>query len=864
MSTADVGIYACKVSNEYGAATSRDYTLALIDTNKQAPIDTTGQEPVDTTKPGPIDTSGQAPIDTTKQVQIDTTKPLITLLSHKNGQTVTTSPVTIIAGVSDSSGISFVLINHDTAKTTGAGFEKSIPLSTGGNEITIEAADKSKNRNVAALTFSLLFEPTAQDSSPPVITLLSHKDGQTVTDTSITIAVQAHDDNGVKFVALNKDTITETGGSYRKNVRLQLGSNSFTVVARDNSVNGNRDSIHFAIICDPTAFDSTGPTITPVSHSPGQVVANSAISFKAAAKDTCGISLVTINGSPVTGAEGVYSKEITLTAGSNTIVIVATDNSTAKNSDTLFLAIIYDPTAEDTSGPVITISSHSDGQVLTVQPVVLKVTVNDQNGVSSVTINGDTVQPKTGNSYEKEITLQEGSNTVAIEALDNSRKKNVSQKTLNLTYDPPPKAISLSQPNSVAFSSMEIEWTVSLDFDFASYALYSSTTANVTTSSNLVTTITDKAKTSHSLSGLSESTTYYIKVFVYDQNGSYVPSNEVSAKTIEMPAPTITVTAPALVSDSGTVRAPASAIAGSATSPGAISSVSASINGTAATVSGTANWSFSGSALSSKQWNRIIITATDNTGTFTTDTFYVFLKPALTAPSAPSIGERTYNSIALTWQAVANCTHYRIYRSSTESGALLFVTEINNATSYTDKNLAINSQYWYAVSGAYYATGNVSDSTDISPSSTARLVTVWQKIFTGTPGLGHALDLTNDGGYILCGYDPDYGRIRKINSSGAEVWPVLNIYHGKNNSVITLGDSGYITCGNTSSELYVTRLANDKTEIWSEDYLSKSWNGVPTFYGITPNGYGGYSIAETCVMPGTGTTPGHYIWTIAA
>jgi len=95
----------------------------------------------------------------------------------------------------------------------------------------------------------------------------------------------------------------------------------------------------------------------------------------------------------------------------------------------------------------------------------------------------------------------------------------------------PPTAVTLNNPSNITTSSLTLSWTQNNDTDFESYRIYSSTSSGVTTSSTLLTTVTSAATTTFNVTSLNPNTTYYFKVFVFDQGGLNTGSNEVSATT---------------------------------------------------------------------------------------------------------------------------------------------------------------------------------------------------------------------------------------------------------------------------------------------------------------------------------------------
>ena len=88
--------------------------------------------------------------------------------------------------------------------------------------------------------------------------------------------------------------------------------------------------------------------------------------------------------------------------------------------------------------------------------------------------------------------------------------------------------VTLNTPTGTTSNSTTLTWSQSTDADFVSYAVYKSTSSD--TLGDLVTTITDRATTSYTVTDLSPSTTYYFTIKVNRAAGAY-DSNQVSATT---------------------------------------------------------------------------------------------------------------------------------------------------------------------------------------------------------------------------------------------------------------------------------------------------------------------------------------------
>jgi len=98
----------------------------------------------------------------------------------------------------------------------------------------------------------------------------------------------------------------------------------------------------------------------------------------------------------------------------------------------------------------------------------------------------------------------------------------------------PPTAVTLLPPQAPAGStqSLSISWTASSANDFASYKVYRSETAGVSTTSTLVSAILSPQTLAVDDNNLKENTTYFYKVFVFDTGGLFTGSNEDSGTTL--------------------------------------------------------------------------------------------------------------------------------------------------------------------------------------------------------------------------------------------------------------------------------------------------------------------------------------------
>lgn len=156
-----------------------------------------------------------------------------------------------------------------------------------------------------------------------------------------------------------------------------------------------------------------------------------------------GVQSVTVNGYPVTvAADGSFSCPVNLVAGSNDIVVLATDNLGLTCSATRSITL-------DASAPLLTVTKPMDNSASSTATVELAGKVGDEHTTVSYSLNGGSLRTAsiTGTDFKANVTVELGMNTIEIVATDNFGKSSRVKRTvvfnpaLSLAVDTPPSDI---------------------------------------------------------------------------------------------------------------------------------------------------------------------------------------------------------------------------------------------------------------------------------------------------------------------------------------------------------------------------------------------------------------------------------------
>ncbi|BBA71315.1 Ig-like domain-containing protein [Geobacter sulfurreducens] len=314
-----------------------------------------------------------------------------------------------------------------TANATvfGDTWSHTVVLAPGVNSVTVKAVRPLSAAALAA--FSVIL-----DTAAPVLTVSALADGSYTSEQVQNIRIEANDAYPGE-VSVNGRPITMTNGAGSTAVTLSPGANVITVSAADLA--GNRTVNTRTIV-----FDCDLPVVTFTSPADGAFVAVDHVTVSGTVDQA---ATVTVAGHPARFDGSVWSADVPLNEGLNTIEVVAVDF--AGNTTAVKRTLTY-----DAGSPAIVITSPAQDMAVNRQVVGLVGSANDTSPVT-VTADVDGV-PVEVTSAEGSFSLsvhlvEEGAHAVTVRATDAAG--NAGAVTRTLIYDVTPPVLTLNEVNTV-------------------------------------------------------------------------------------------------------------------------------------------------------------------------------------------------------------------------------------------------------------------------------------------------------------------------------------------------------------------------------------------------------------------------------
>jgi len=303
----------------------------------------------------------------------------------------------------------------------------------------------------------------------------------------------------------------------------------------------------------PASGTTTSTTFTitaPSSITWNWVLHQYRITFTQYGPETGRAITITVNGNPHTGTTTyTYSEWVDKDSSATFSISDTVDSATAGKRYTLKEwknsagTVITSPqtitgpntfTAHYKTQYSLTVSTNPTG--LTPQPSLAPSGTWHDAG-TSVTCTAPTVSGYTFDHWTVDGTSK-GTGTNPITVSMDTAHTATAYYTAIPGANPPPTAVTLSEPSDINQTSMKLTWTQNTEADFARYEIYQSNASG--TLGTKIHEITDRSTTSYNVTGLTADTTYYFTIKTVDTSGQSTNSNQVTAKTQAEAAPTPT------------------------------------------------------------------------------------------------------------------------------------------------------------------------------------------------------------------------------------------------------------------------------------------------------------------------------------
>jgi len=319
-----------------------------------------------------------------RHLTVDTVPPALKVLTPVNGSTTTSRYVAVNGTVE--AGARLSVGGRDCPVSDGR-FSAIVPLAEGQNHVAVSAADAAGNLNSTVVL-------VLSDTTAPRIGISAPADGSVV---SVRFVGVSGETDGA-FVTVGGSPATLNGSLFSADVPLKDGDNYIEVVARDIAGNHNITTLHVVV-------DTRPPFLQVTSPAPGHITNIASLTVSGATEPG---AVVTVNGQPAANSNGSVGLTLKLLPGDNILVIKAVDP--AGNAAFANRTVVLDQTP-----PPLTVTQPSAGA--RTSEVRLTVKGSTDPGCT-VTINGEPAAVDRKGKFSKDVTLEEGDNTLVVTSVD--------------------------------------------------------------------------------------------------------------------------------------------------------------------------------------------------------------------------------------------------------------------------------------------------------------------------------------------------------------------------------------------------------------------------------------------------------------
>lgn len=303
--------------------------------------------------------SGNRSQPVTIYIRQDDMPPSIDILVPSDSVTLPTDSVTLIASINDAGSISSCKVNgaQRVLNINSSGYlTTKVDGLTDGDQISIVAEDILGNSSTETMTVSISIEDPNNDSSGPVITIVSPEDGAKIDATTVNLFGTVEDASEISLITINDnesinspDEFPTSASLFNGDVKLLDGVNTVTVKVWDIHENMSELSINLDV-------DIAPPVLVISSPDHEAVFTESNVTITGTITDSNAVAGLKVNGNDVSyDNDGNFTLPLDLDEGKNTFVFEGkdvADNTVEKEIDLYY----------DVIGPEIVLIHPTDGE----------------------------------------------------------------------------------------------------------------------------------------------------------------------------------------------------------------------------------------------------------------------------------------------------------------------------------------------------------------------------------------------------------------------------------------------------------------------------------------------------------------------
>ena len=358
----------------------------------------------------------------TRKVTKDSVPPTLIVTTPTDSTITNQTNITLSGTVTDVSATTLTVNGSPVQVGTNGAFSTQVVLIEGVNTITVVATDAAGNKTTVT-------RRVRRDTQSPIVNLTSPIDSLITNQLNVTVSGTVKDSTTVTLTINGINVPVGVGGAFSSQLPLVEGLNTITLVATDAA--GNKTTVTRRV-----RRDTQAPTVSLTSPIDSLITNQLNVTVSGTVKDSTAV-ILTINGNSVSiGTNGVFSYQLSVVEGMNTITVVATDVVGNKTTVTRNVR-------RDTQAPIVSLTSPIDSLITNQQTVSVSGTVLDSTTVT-LTINGNSVSIGVGGAFSYQLSVTEGMNTITIVATDAAgNKTTVARKVRRDTQAP---TVSLTSP----------------------------------------------------------------------------------------------------------------------------------------------------------------------------------------------------------------------------------------------------------------------------------------------------------------------------------------------------------------------------------------------------------------------------------